>query len=120
MFVSAILAAGGRGLRLGADRPKQFLDIGQGKTMIELSVEALTACAHVNEVVIAVPQAWLQEHDAVGFARGGKTAGRAVPVAVVAGGDRRQDSVARAFALISPAADIVLIHDAARPFVSVD
>ena len=41
MFVSAIVPAGGRGLRLGADRPKQFLDIGRGRTMVEMSIEAL-------------------------------------------------------------------------------
>jgi 2-C-methyl-D-erythritol 4-phosphate cytidylyltransferase / 2-C-methyl-D-erythritol 2,4-cyclodiphosphate synthase len=120
MFVSAIVAAGGRGLRLGADRPKQFLDIGQGKTMIELCLEALTACAHVHELVVAVPPAWLEANGAGGFAQDLQRAGRVVPVAVVAGGDRRQDSVSRAFERISPSADIVLIHDAARPFVSVD
>ena len=120
MFVSAIVAAGGRGIRLGADRPKQFLDIGQGKTMIGLSLEALTACAHVNEVVVAVPDEWLQAGGTNGLAHDIVKIDRAVPVTIVAGGDRRQDSVARAFARISPAADIVLIHDAARPFVSVD
>jgi 2-C-methyl-D-erythritol 4-phosphate cytidylyltransferase/2-C-methyl-D-erythritol 2,4-cyclodiphosphate synthase len=120
MFVSAIVAAGGRGVRLGADQPKQFLDIGHGKTMIGLCLEALTACGHVNEVVVAVPPAWLQANRPDGLARDVEKTGRVVPVAVVAGGDRRQDSVSRAFARISPAADIVLIHDAARPFVSAD
>ena len=118
MFVSAIVAAGGRGVRLGADRPKQFLDIGDGKTMIELSLEALTACARVNEVVVAVPRAWLQESGGAGLTRDVERIGTAVPVIVVEGGDRRQDSVARAFSRISPAADIVVIHDAARPFAS--
>src|SRR5262245_29548578 len=108
MFVSTIVAAGGRGRRLGADRPKQFLDIGYGKTMIEMSLEALTACAHVNEVVVAVPPAWLSANGMDGLARGVEKTSRAVPVAVVEGGDRRQDSVSRAFARISPAADIVL------------
>ena len=69
MFVSAIVAAGGRGVRLGADRPKQFLDIGDGKTMIELSLEALTACPQVNEVVVAVPPAWLHENGGAGLTR---------------------------------------------------
>ena len=39
-------------------------------------------------------------------------------VRTVAGGERRQDSVANAFAAVPAAADIVLVHDAARPFVS--
>ena len=79
MFVSAIVAAGGRGVRLGADRPKQFLDIGDGKTMIELSLEALTACARVNEVVVAVPRAWLQESGGAGLTRDVERIGTAVP-----------------------------------------
>ena len=37
---------------------------------------------------------------------------------VVTGGERRQDSVANAFDAVGPSADVVLIHDAARPFVS--
>ena len=97
MFVSAIVAAGGRGVRLGADRPKQFLDIGDGKTMIELSVQALTACPQVNEVVVAVPPKWLDENSGAGLLRAFERRGDAVPVTVVEGGDRRQDSVARAF-----------------------
>ena len=40
------------------------------------------------------------------------------PLTIVAGGPRRQDSVANAFARVDPSAEIVLIHDAARPFVS--
>src|SRR5215218_1785455 len=111
MFVSAIIAAGGRGVRLGADRPKQFVDLGHGKTMIDLSVAALRACPLVNEVIVAVPAAMLP---------GMQAQAEAGAFRAVEGGDRRQDSVERAFAAISPAADIVIIHDAARPFVSAD
>ena len=39
---------------------------------------------------------------------------------IVPGGERRQDSVANAFDAVSPSADVVLIHDAARPFVTAD
>ena len=42
------------------------------------------------------------------------------PITVVAGGARRQDSVANAFAKTSKDSDIILIHDAARPFVTRD
>jgi 2-C-methyl-D-erythritol 4-phosphate cytidylyltransferase/2-C-methyl-D-erythritol 2,4-cyclodiphosphate synthase len=111
MHVAAIIAAGGRGARLGADRPKQFLDLG-GRSILELSVAALAASGRIQEIVVALPA----DHvDA-----GSKALKQAIsrPVTVVAGGPRRQDSVANAFAKASKDADIVLIHDAARPFVT--
>ena len=111
MHVAAIIAAGGRGARLGADRPKQFLDIG-GRSILELSVAALAANDRVQEILVALPA----EHVDAGL----KALKAAIkrPIHVVAGGPRRQDSVANAFAKASKEADIVLIHDAARPFVT--
>ena len=112
MFVSAIVAAGGRGLRLGADRPKQFLEIG-GRSILEASVAAVEASDRINEVVVALPEDRLS-------AAGQGWPSIAKPIAFVAGGTRRQDSVANAFARSSPHADLIVIHDAARPFVTTD
>jgi 2-C-methyl-D-erythritol 4-phosphate cytidylyltransferase/2-C-methyl-D-erythritol 2,4-cyclodiphosphate synthase len=111
MHVAAIIAAGGRGLRLGADRPKQFLELG-GRSILDLSIDALAASPRIQEIVVAVPPEHLA---AVSASRAGATG---TPVTFVAGGARRQDSVANAFAGTSPHADIILIHDAARPFVT--
>jgi 2-C-methyl-D-erythritol 4-phosphate cytidylyltransferase / 2-C-methyl-D-erythritol 2,4-cyclodiphosphate synthase len=111
VFVSAVLAAGGRGNRVGADRPKQLLDIG-GRSMLELSVSALAGSGHVHEIVVAVPAEHVPEMTAVLGAQ------VTAPVTVVAGGRRRQDSVANAFGRTSPNADLILVHDAARPFVT--
>ena len=111
MHVAAIIAAGGRGVRLGADRPKQFLELGR-RSILDLSIDALAASPRIHEIVVAVPPGHLA---AVSASRAG-TAGP--PVTFVAGGARRQDSVANAFAGTSPHADIILIHDAARPFVT--
>ena len=55
MYVAAIIAAGGRGVRLGADRPKQFLEIG-GRSILELSVAALAASDRIDEIVVALPE----------------------------------------------------------------
>ena len=110
-FTAAIVAAGGRGVRLGADRPKQFLEIG-GRSILELSVAALAATDRINEIVVALPE----EHVDSGSKTLRATIGR--PITVVAGGARRQDSVANAFAKTSKQSDIILIHDAARPFVT--
>jgi 2-C-methyl-D-erythritol 4-phosphate cytidylyltransferase/2-C-methyl-D-erythritol 2,4-cyclodiphosphate synthase len=111
MHVAAIIAAGGRGLRLGADRPKQFLDIG-GQAMLDMSVAALATSDRVSEIVVALPN----EH--VGSVSADWSGKFKKPVTCVAGGARRQDSVANAFASVSPGADVVLVHDAARPFVT--
>jgi 2-C-methyl-D-erythritol 4-phosphate cytidylyltransferase / 2-C-methyl-D-erythritol 2,4-cyclodiphosphate synthase len=107
--IVAIIAAGGRGSRLGAGTPKQFLAIG-GRTMLERSVAAFVSHPRVAEIVIALPQDVIAD-----VPRFVGTFDK--PVRVVAGGPRRQDSVARAFAAIHPPADVVAIHDAARPFV---
>ncbi|HEX6324173.1 MAG TPA: 2-C-methyl-D-erythritol 4-phosphate cytidylyltransferase, partial [Vicinamibacterales bacterium] len=107
MFVSAIIVAGGRGARLGAERPKQLLDLG-GRTMLQRSVDAFDRHPAVNEIVVVLPD---DERAAV------RLECRKQHVSV-AGGARRQDSVAAGFAAGSAAADIVLVHDAARPFVS--
>jgi 2-C-methyl-D-erythritol 4-phosphate cytidylyltransferase/2-C-methyl-D-erythritol 2,4-cyclodiphosphate synthase len=111
MYVAAIIAAGGRGSRLGADRPKQFLEIG-GRSILEMSVAALAASDRINEIVIALPEDRL---DSVAKSFNGITS---KPLHFVAGGERRQDSVANAFAKTSAEAEVIVIHDAARPFVT--
>ena len=106
MHVTAIIAAGGVGRRLASDVPKQMLDIG-GQTILQRSVAAFTAHTRVTEVIVvlptdvaAEPPGWLNE------------------VRIVTGGKRRQDSVAAGVDALHPDAEIVLVHDAARPFVS--
>jgi 2-C-methyl-D-erythritol 4-phosphate cytidylyltransferase/2-C-methyl-D-erythritol 2,4-cyclodiphosphate synthase len=111
MRVTAIVAAGGAGRRLGAGVPKQLLEIG-GRSILERSVRAFTTHPRIGEVVVVLPEdlagappAWLRAERRV----------RVVP-----GGPRRQDSVANAFERIAEASDVVLVHDAARPFVSAE
>ncbi len=110
MRVTAIIAAGGSGRRLGAPVPKQFLDLA-GHSMLARSVKAFDRHPGVGDVIVALPA------DALDDAQGtiGEVTG---PVSFVAGGDSRQESVARAFDLVREETDIVLVHDAARPFVS--
>jgi 2-C-methyl-D-erythritol 4-phosphate cytidylyltransferase/2-C-methyl-D-erythritol 2,4-cyclodiphosphate synthase len=111
MHVAAIIAAGGRGQRLGADRPKQFLEIGGG-SILDMSLRAVAASDRVDEIVVALPPEYVE-------ATAKRWEGRVPkPLVFVGGGERRQDSVAGAFARTSPRADIILVHDAARPFVT--
>lgn len=110
MHVTAIIAAGGRGARFGADRPKQLLSLA-GVPILQRSVEAFLRSRHVHDVVVALPPGLASNPPE--YLKSGDKA-----VDVVEGGERRQDSVAIAFARIERRADIVVIHDAARPFVS--
>jgi 2-C-methyl-D-erythritol 4-phosphate cytidylyltransferase / 2-C-methyl-D-erythritol 2,4-cyclodiphosphate synthase len=112
VHVSAIIAAGGRGLRFGGNRPKQFLTLG-GLPILQRSVERFLECEHVNDLVVALPEDMTVLPPSYLF-------GRAKPIDIVAGGERRQDSVSNAFSRVATRADIVVIHDAARPLVSHD
>ncbi|MGH9203731.1 MAG: 2-C-methyl-D-erythritol 4-phosphate cytidylyltransferase, partial [Vicinamibacterales bacterium] len=110
MHVSAIIAAGGRGARFGGARPKQLLTLA-GLPILQRSVEAFLQTDLVTDVVVALPPDVVAEAPA--YLRD-----RNKPVVVVAGGNRRRDSVANAFYPVASRADIVVIHDAARPLVS--
>ena len=113
MHVTAIIAAAGAGRRLGAAKPKQLLDIGGG-SMLQHSVRAFLMHPRVADVVVVLSP------DLTTLALAGIEPSRAAALRVVKGGDRRQDSVANGFAAVAPESDVVLIHDAARPFVSAD
>jgi 2-C-methyl-D-erythritol 4-phosphate cytidylyltransferase / 2-C-methyl-D-erythritol 2,4-cyclodiphosphate synthase len=106
--VTAIIAAGGAGRRLGAAVPKQLLEIG-GRTLLARSVEAFRRHPSVADIIVALPPALLTAPPS------GLEGAR-----LVEGGPRRQDSVANAFDALPRQTDVVLVHDAARPFVSAD
>jgi 2-C-methyl-D-erythritol 4-phosphate cytidylyltransferase / 2-C-methyl-D-erythritol 2,4-cyclodiphosphate synthase len=111
MHVTAIIAAAGAGRRAGADEPKQLIDIGGG-SMLARTFRAFQRHPRVTDIILVVPQS------AIGSRLEGISPAPGSSIPVVAGGTRRQDSVANAFDLVRPEADVVLIHDAARPFVS--
>lgn len=110
MYVTAIVAAGGRSERMGGAIPKQLLLVG-GRPVLERSVSAFLAHPMVDEVVVALPESLALEPPA--YLREASK-----PLRIVVGGPRRQDSVANAFRTIGDRTEIVVVHDAARPFVS--
>jgi 2-C-methyl-D-erythritol 4-phosphate cytidylyltransferase/2-C-methyl-D-erythritol 2,4-cyclodiphosphate synthase len=110
VHVTAIIAAGGRGVRFGGASPKQLLLLA-GRPILQHSVDAFLNSRHVADVIVALPDELAA--DPPGYLRDAPK-----PLQVVAGGARRQDSVSRAFAVVSPDTEIVVIHDAARPLVS--
>src|SRR6185369_6394044 len=120
MHVTAIIAAGGRGHRLGNAEPKQLLSIG-GRPILERSIAAFASHPSIDAIVVALPQELADEPPAyLRSAQASARQGIGKPVSIVAGGVRRQDSVANAFAAVDRHSDVIVIHDAARPFASAD
>src|SRR3990172_987937 len=112
MDALAILVAAGRGERMGADRPKAFLDLG-GQPLLLWGALAFERAPSVRDLVVVVPG------DEVETARGLLRPIRKLR-AVVPGGERRQDSVLEGLKRAPDGFDgIVLVHDAARPLVDV-
>jgi 2-C-methyl-D-erythritol 4-phosphate cytidylyltransferase len=112
-LVVALVPAAGRGLRMGGSVPKQFLSLG-GEPLIVQSLRALQAAPVVDQIVLAVPLADVEycKDEIVSRHRFTKV------TKVVAGGAERQDSVRNALAQVHSDTEIVLIHDAVRPFVT--
>lgn len=109
MTATAIVLAAGRGTRLG-DAPKVFIDIA-GRPMLEHAIRAAMACDRIDSFVVAVPDDMVERARAITDA----LPRRAV---VVVGGASRQESVRRALEGAGEDADVVVAHDAARPFAS--
>jgi len=109
--VWAILAAAGSGERLGADRPKAFVRLGELPLLAE-SLRRLDESEWIDAVVVAAPPGW--EEPSVLLA---EELGAGTVSAVVAGGATRAESVRLALADVPADAVVVLVHDAARPFV---
>lgn len=108
-----MIPAGGLGTRLGSRRPKQFLTLGRG-SILAVTVGHFARRRDVLGVVVAAPAAHLS-HARRALA---SVAARA-SVTVVEGGATRQESVARGLEA-APPAEIVVVHDAVRPFISGD
>ena len=111
MHVTAIIAAGGSGSRLGAAVPKQLLEVGGPERCCARSVERVRVASGVSEVIVALPAALAARIRPRGSS-GVRSRGR-----------RRRGARIRwrtRFDAVRRGRDVVLVHDAARPFVSRD
>jgi 2-C-methyl-D-erythritol 4-phosphate cytidylyltransferase len=97
----ALVVAAGRGERLGSAGPKTLVELA-GRPMLHWSLAALRAVDAVSEIVVALPPGVPVPDGCVG----------------VVGGEVRSASVRAALAAASPQADVVLVHDGARPLVT--
>lgn len=111
MSVWALLAAAGSGERLGADRPKAFVRLGEQPLLAE-SLERLDASNWVDAIVVAAPPGW--EEPSILLA---EELGCSKVSSCVTGGATRAESVKRALDEVPDEAAVVLVHDAARPYV---
>ena len=110
--IAAIVPAAGLGTRMGADQPKQFLEL-DGVPLIIFTLRRLASCAAITDFFIST-----RAEDVVSLQDKVAKAALGRPARVVHGGDTRQQSVANALAQVDPSTEIVLVHDAVRPFVT--
>jgi 2-C-methyl-D-erythritol 4-phosphate cytidylyltransferase len=108
----ALIVAAGSGERLGADRPKALVELA-GRQMFQWSLSALRQTSGIEEIVIAMPA----EYDGGGVHEFDFAGTSSPAVHAVAGGATRSESVRRALAAAGPA-ELVLVHDAARPLLT--
>src|SRR5919197_4166252 len=109
--VWAVVAAAGRGERLGADRPKAFARLGDRPLLAE-SLERLDGSDWIDAVVVAAPPGW--EEPSILLA---EELGCGKVNACVTGGATRADSVRLGVAEVPQDAAVILVHDAARPLL---
>jgi 2-C-methyl-D-erythritol 4-phosphate cytidylyltransferase len=112
--IAAILPAAGLGTRMGAETPKQFLELNSIPIVIH-SLRRMASCALVTDLIVATRadeiarlEKWIAREE---FKQ---------TVRVVKGGNSRQDSVAAALGEVPNEVEIVLVHDAVRPFVTAE
>ena len=110
--ITAIVPAAGLGTRMGTDQPKQFLEL-DGVPLIIFTLRRLAACSAITDFLVAT-----RTDDVVSLQDKVARAALGRPARVIHGGDTRQQSVANALAQVDPATEIVIVHDAVRPFVT--
>ena len=118
MKVIVIIPAAGLGTRMSAassgpkSKTKQFFEL-QGTPILFHTLRKFAGNGQVDEIVVA-----LRKNETAGFLKQVEQEGFKKPIRVVEGGEHRQNSVGNALAALNAAADdIVLVHDAVRPFV---
>lgn len=107
----AIILAGGKGKRMGANVSKQFIEVNE-KPIIYYTIKSFEACKSIDEIILVLPK------DEVDYFKENIMNKFNFNISsIIEGGKERQDSVYNALNSIHDC-DIVLIHDGARPFVS--
>ena len=111
--MAIIIVAGGKGLRMGGDIPKQFVPIA-GKPILMRTIERFKEYDAAIQIVLVLPESQLDYWKSLcaeyGFTQ---------EVTIANGGDTRFHSVMNGLALVNPEVQLIGVHDGVRPFVSV-
>ena len=112
--IAAILPAAGLGTRMGHEMPKQFLELG-GVPILIHSLRRIASCPLITHIIVATRAEVIDKLDA----RIREEKFRQSTL-VVKGADSRQGSVSQALKHIPADTELVVVHDAVRPFVTVE
>jgi len=107
----AIVVAGGRGVRFGGDRPKQFREL-NGAPIIVHTLRQFELSRQIDQVVVVLPASEVGDFQSIADKFGLSKIAR-----VVAGGETRAQSVRNGLAAIDQA-EVLAVHDAVRPLVT--
>jgi len=109
----AIIPAAGSGTRVGAGRPKQFLELA-GAPILVHTLRRFDGCPDIEALIVALPEGEIDNFSAILG-----SAGLSKPVRLVVGGRERSDSIRNALEEARTfAPEVVVVHDAVRPFVT--
>lgn len=112
-MIYAVIAAGGIGSRMGADRPKQYIEIGS-KPIIYHTAEKFLSNKNIDKVIVLCPDEWVSYT---------KEIFKDTDVVVISGGETRNETLMRAIDYIESTDGLteesyLVTHDAVRPFVT--
>ncbi|NKB71942.1 MAG: 2-C-methyl-D-erythritol 4-phosphate cytidylyltransferase [Candidatus Latescibacteria bacterium] len=113
LTATVIIPAGGQGTRLGGERPKQYQPLA-GRPVLAWTLERFIACPQIGRIVLVLrpeDMDYCRQHVLAGLAA-------ATIGPMVAGGEQRWASVLAGLQATKEEEDIILVHDAVRPFVS--
>lgn len=111
----AVILAGGTGSRVGGKTPKQLMPLGDGRSILEHSVNAFEAALCIDEICIVMHADWIAEAQRMCLQNGWQKVTK-----IIEGGHERWESSWKAIQAFSDQCSEVNLwfHDAARPFVS--
>ena len=117
MYNIAVILAGGIGSRVGGKTPKQLLPLADGRSILEHSIDAFEASPCIEEIAVVMHPEWVEEAQHICARNTWRKVKQIIP-----GGTERWESSYHAIRAYQQSANIggytILLHDAARPFVS--
>lgn len=115
MKAAVIIPAAGSGQRMGSAIKKPYIML-QGLPLLARTLRVFDAAAAIGQIIVTVHPG----EEEYCLKQVVERYGIQKPVDIIAGGDRRQDSVGNGLAAVWETSDLIMVHDGARPFVTVE